>query len=613
MRWTTFCLIFLFPLSVLAQSGPGGVGATASNVLWLDADQGVTRTGAAVSVWNDLSGNNNHAVVPGSIPGAEPSFVPASINGYPSLDFDGVNDQLWVNDNASIDLTQWHFYLVLTADLQKNYNAWFTKGDDSNENFELLSYSDGNLHTPTAYTDGSRTFPSSAAGQVVTTAFNVFEYSYAPAFGRDVYKNATTIITDNENKTPRVNNWPLYIGNERSTAGRCMDGDLAEVIAFNTRLNAAQRIIVNNYLAAKYGIALGANDIYTQDDAANGHYDHQVAGIGRVNASNLQADGQGSGIVRINAATGLGNNEFLLWGHNNATLGAWGVGDLPAGVEGRLERVWRISERNTAGTLAVDVGAVDMTFDLTGLGNVDPSHLRLLVDSDQDNVFADESPLGGAFLVSGNLYRFAGVTALQDGVRFTIGTTNMSITPLPIELVFFDAAPLPDRTVALAWTTATEWDNDHFTVERSTDLQEWTSIVEVDAVGHSNAAIDYEALDDAPEPGVNYYRIRQTDLDGTSTASFVVVVELVETSELEVLVHPNPTTGILNVRSLGADDAELELDLMDGRGRLLRTAVMQGGTEAHSLDLQGLAPGIYLLKVGSGTLARTLRVQVVGH
>lgn len=146
------------------------------------------------------------------------------------------------------DLTAWHFFLVLKADVQKDYNAWMVKGNDGNENYEMLSYSDGNIHTPTYYTNGTRTIPSSAGGQVTTTAFNVFEYSYNTADGRDVYKNGTNIFSDNENLTPQVNNFPLYIGNERSTSGREISGDIAEVIAFNTRLNSAQRIIVNNYL-----------------------------------------------------------------------------------------------------------------------------------------------------------------------------------------------------------------------------------------------------------------------------------------------------------------------------------------------------------------------------
>jgi hypothetical protein len=96
------------------------------------------------------------------------------------------------------------------------------KGDDGLENYEMLSYNDGNLHTPIRYTDATRTSPNAPAGQLNTSTFEIIEYSYSAAVGRDAWKNnsATTIITDNENKTPTVNALPLYIGNERSTTGR---------------------------------------------------------------------------------------------------------------------------------------------------------------------------------------------------------------------------------------------------------------------------------------------------------------------------------------------------------------------------------------------------------
>ncbi|MGB3870083.1 MAG: hypothetical protein WA937_11555 [Flavobacteriales bacterium] len=132
------------------------------------------------------------------------------------------------------------------------------------------------------------------------------------------------------------------------------DGDIAEVIGYTTALNSAQQVIMANYLAAKYGITLGADDIYVQDDPANGNYDHEVAGIGRISASSMQTSSRGSGIVQVSAPSNLGNNEFLIWGHDNGTLGYWGAGDRPAGVQERLARTWRVNEVNLSGA-AVDV------------------------------------------------------------------------------------------------------------------------------------------------------------------------------------------------------------------------------------------------------------------
>ncbi|MBK9196438.1 MAG: T9SS type A sorting domain-containing protein [Flavobacteriales bacterium] len=605
MRYLNLFALLLPLAPAMAQTGPGGVGTSTSNVLWLDGNYGVTHASGVVSAWADRSGNSNNALLPTTIPTAQPTLVTASVNGYPSLDFDGTDDQLWVTDHASIDLTAWHFFVVLTADVQKNYNAWLVKGDDSDENYEMLSYSDGNIHTPTKYSDNTRTFPSSAGGQVVTGTFDIIEYSYNTTSGRDVYKNAAGIITDNESKTPKVNNLPLYIANERSTSGRSVNGDIAEVIAFNARLNSTQRIIVNNYLAAKYGRGLSVNDLYVHDNTGNGDYDHDVAGIGRVSSSNLQTDARGSGIVQIDKAgySGLGDDEFLFWGHDNGALGTFGVTDLPTGVLGRWERVWKVNEVNTSGG-AVNVGNVDITFDLAGLGPVTASDLRLLVDADLDGTFADETPISGATLVSGSLYRFSNTNALVNNAAFTLGTINPENTPLPIELVSFTAMAVDRTTVRLDWSTASESDNDHFTVERSSVEDVWSTVATIEAVGNSSTLAEYTTEDRGVPSGTYFYRLRQTDVDGTSTTSHVVAVELSNELANGPLVFPNPGNGPFTVQFESVPAQPVQLTLFDQVGRVVAMR-REEPSNLIVFDPMGIAPGSYLLQVlsaGAGTM-----------
>jgi hypothetical protein len=612
MRLLTLTILFLLWLMAHAQSGPAGVGSSSNNVLWLDANSGVTQSGGLVSQWNDRSGNSNHALLPGSIPTAQPAFVNSSVNGYPSLDFDGTDDQLWVTDHATLDLAQWHFFIVVTADLQKNYNAWMVKGDDSDENFEMLSYNDGNIHTPTKYTDGTRTIPSSAGGQVTTTTFDVIEYSYSTGVGRDVYKNAANVITDNENKTPRVNNLPLYIGNERSTTGREVNGDIAEVIAYNAPLNTAQRRIVNNYLAAKYGRTLASGDMYVQDNVGNGNYDHDVAGIGRVDGSNTQTDSRGSGIVQIGKAGygGLGDDEFLFWGHDNATLGAYGSTDFPSGLQGRLHRVWRVSEVNSSGS-AVNVGNTDITFDLAGLGSVTASDLRLLVDTDGDGVFADETPISGATNVSGTLYRFANSNALQDGRRFTLGTINMGNTPLPVELLSFEGRALSATSALLEWSTASERNNDFFTIERSIDAVEWLVAGQVDGAGNSTSQLNYSLRDESAPGGLCYYRLRQTDMDGTSMLSDVVTVRMEGMPSTRPYAYPNPSAGPMIVVLPDDLDDALGFTLVDPKGGAKPIGFQKIGPGRYRVDPGPVPSGTYLLQAYRPSAEVAYHVRIV--
>ncbi|HEY0978737.1 MAG TPA: LamG-like jellyroll fold domain-containing protein, partial [Flavobacteriales bacterium] len=518
MRLSTtfsFGVILLMPFLTLAQTGPGGVGSSSSNVLWLRPDAGLTLNGTKVMSWSDGSGNGNHAAQ--STNAARPVRENAQVNGYPALLFDGSDDELIVPDANSLDLTSWHQFIVVRPKVQKDYNAWLVKGDDGTENYEMLSYSDGNLHMPVYWTNNTRTPPSSPGGQVNTSTFEIIEYSYSASTGRTAYRNGAQIYTDSENKTPKINNRPLVIGNEASTSGRFVDGHIAEVILYNTVLNSAQRIILLNHLAAKYGRTLASNDLYTGDDAASGNYDHEVAGIGRVNASNIQSDSKGSGRVRISSSNLTNNNRFLFWGHNGGADGPSGILDLPLGVLGRWAREWRVSEVNTFG-VAADVGNVNIAFDLSGLGLVTASHLRLLVDSDDDGVFADESPISGASLVGG-LFQFSNVANLVNGRKFTLGSINLLLTPLPIELLGFDVRPEGADQARLHWATASEQNNAYFTLQRSTDLQNWRTLAILEGAGNSHSRIDYDVLDPAPEQGTAYYRLGQTDHDGTTTWS----------------------------------------------------------------------------------------------
>ncbi len=96
-------------------------------------------------------------------------------------------------------------------------------------------------------------------------------------------------------------------------------------------------------------------------------------------------------------------------------------------------------------------------------------------------------------------------------------------TPLPIELLSFDAHN-DGATVLLEWRTATETDNHYFTIERSTDGISYSDLLNTPGAGTSQTAIDYKAHDAEPVAGVSYYRLRQTDFDGSSAVSDAVAV-----------------------------------------------------------------------------------------
>jgi hypothetical protein len=253
------------------------------------------------------------------------------------------------------------------------------------------------------------------------------------------------------------------------------------------------------------------------------------------------------------------------------------------------------------------VGNVDMTFDLTGQGPVTASDLRLLVDINNNGVFADDAAVGiAATALGGNLYRFAGVSQLVNGRRFTLATINYQQTPLPVELLFFDA-DATDAMVRLSWATATEHESDRFVVQRSAEGSNWSDVVEVRAAGNSSTRIDYTAIDATPLNGLSYYRLAQLDRDGVRSYSNAVPVTF--TLAGDPILRPNPTTGLVSL-ALPGWHGKAVVEVIDGCGHPAKTLHVDAGG-FNTLDLRDLPEGTYVLRAGSDRDVGIARLVIV--
>ncbi len=102
-------------------------------------------------------------------------------------------------------------------------------------------------------------------------------------------------------------------------------------------------------------------------------------------------------------------------------------------------------------------------------------------------------------------------------LEFTLGAGgSLDCTPLPIELESFNAEPLQNAN-ELKWVTASEINNAFFTIERSTDGENWTIIQAQSAIGNSSTKTTYSYTDYTCQQTLNYYRLSQTDMDGNET------------------------------------------------------------------------------------------------
>lgn len=107
----------------------------------------------------------------------------------------------------------------------------------------------------------------------------------------------------------------------------------------------------------------------------------------------------------------------------------------------------------------------------------------------------------------------------------SVSDTIKSFSPLPITLKNFTAKYL-DGKVLLAWSTSTEKDNDFFTIYKSSDGLNYYELGKINGSGNSNLPRDYKLLDIEPKDGFNYYKLTQTDYDGTFQTLSVVVVKV---------------------------------------------------------------------------------------
>ena len=190
-----------------------------------------------------------------------------------------------------------------------------------------------------------------------------------------------------------------------------------------------------------------------------------------------------------------------------------------------------------------------------------------------------------------------------------IGALLEGNAPLPVQLREFTARAEGPAAVRLAWATATELNNAGFTLERSTDGRGFTNVGTVVGAGTSNTAHSYTFLDGKLPAGVNllYYRLRQTDTNGTATYSPVRTVALNGAAiAAQLQAFPNPAHGTVWARVLGpAPTAPLQL--FDSVGRLVLTQSASATDNETLVSLAGLPAGLYVLRCGP--LSQRLKVD----
>lgn len=357
MNRVPILLIFICA-NIFAQTGPGGVGTnngTSDLVMWYRTDNGVTNSGTNVSGWTNSAGYAAHDM---SQNGNAPQLITGSLNGYDEIQFNttgilrtGLNltTSNFVTNQASSfiyakanSITSSWPYSTLPHQSQRfschipwsNSQVYFDIGQCCNQNARIQVGGLSNL-----------------------TSYSLWTYDANPSTGKQLYRNGTLL----QNRA----NTRVYSSHasHRFGLGDNFNGNMTEVIIFRTKINTAQRIIIDNYLTAKYNQSLASIDFY-DEDTSGGNFDHKVAGIGQASDGSNHTNSQGTGIISISSPSNLSNNEYLFWGEDliNANYDFSAV--AAPSKRYRLDTKWRVSETGDVGTVNFSVNASNI--DLTG-------------------------------------------------------------------------------------------------------------------------------------------------------------------------------------------------------------------------------------------------------
>lgn len=603
---------------VACAGSPGGVSTGLS--AWYKADNTSSLTIATgVSSWTSSAGSAGTWAVTQATGSQQPGVISGATNvrlfNYnPRIDFIAASNTMLGNSSTA-------------TDLMTSSGSFFIVSDFSTDNFTGMTYTANLSAYRHQYKPGFRTQSSDGSLNGWTFDWTApTEYSNQSASMCSVTgsgathvtkKNSVSVAASNSNNntyTPSISAG-LYFGRNNS-GGEDTDANIGEVIFYSSTPSAAELNRIESYLAIKYGITRGGNtntgaaynylssaSTTIWDKTTNSGFNNDIAGIGRDDASALFQKQSISvnnnepvtvGLVAIassnatNANSFSSDQSFLVWGNNGLanqiTTNPSCFANLPAGIYGHIERVWKGQVTNFAQNVTVG-------FETSMLVAYTPvSNLRLLVDN--DGVDWTNATIYSGAVINGSRVEFPSISITSAQPFFTLASIS-PVTPLPVELLWFDARSNDNRYVEVSWETETEQNSDYFTVEKSGNAIDWEYLENREGAATSLENHSYMVLDKNPLMGVNYYRLKQTDFDGQVHDHGIRAVMM--NQEETFVFFPNPATNQLVISF--KDKHQHEIQLFDVQGRIVKKANVTGSI---SISVDEFSPGVYFLRTEDG-------------
>ena len=201
------------------------------------------------------------------------------------------------------------------------------------------------------------------------------------------------------------------------------------------------------------------------------------------------------------------------------------------------------------------------------------------------------------------------------GDRTLADHAPVGTTILPINLLSFTAdCNTLNQTVNINWSTASETNNDYFTIERSKDGETWEIVTVVKGAGNSNDLINYNVNDDAPSSTVSYYRLKQTDFNGVSNTFNPVAVSCNSNATDYFVLKPNPAIDEVTCSVVASEDNNATIEIINYLGQkiCIKNCNLLKGSNDFKVDVSPFSNGMYTVIVYSsnGKLIDTKQLVV---
>jgi hypothetical protein len=303
-----------------------------------------------------------------------------------------------------------------------------------------------------------------------------------------------------------------------------------------------------------------------------------------------------SAIADDNSNTGESNDED-------------GILDFPIFTSADVSYSINVSVTNNTGADGYLYGYIDLNRNGVFDTVTERSQLRIVSAAGTSLVALNWTGLSGMSNFGNSYIRFRLASYREEAARplgmarrGEVQDYNFPIyaSSLPVELIEFKAEAHYKNTTLLKWSTASEFNNDYFEVQRKKG-NTWFALGKVAGSGISKKVNEYKFVDETPDAGINYYQLKQVDYDGKTEYSPIVSVTFENKPQTKTKVmtfYPNPTKNQVWLKTEQEIDFENPVDIEVFNPLGDKILALKMDSPLQKIDLSDFESGMYFIKVG---------------